>query len=522
MVDFTNNGTRRADSEARRLWSYVCQVEGCGQRFNRPCRLEAHIRNSHYKERPFACPHDGCSKTFPRKDHLQRHLRTAHVEQEYTCDWEGCNKTFTTSGRLKRHMDVHASKFYCTGYPPCKEVFRKQKTLDAHIKTEHLQAKPYTCPFVEPATGERCGYGYETEGALRRHLARAHRTTEEERHFCMLCVPSGGDANEIQKQVGETLSIPQEPVSFATREELWAHSREAHPPVCPECNVEFSSRQNLKAHRRTAHGNPDDLPRFPCPNPGCNAVFNRKSNLGAHIQSVHEKQIKFFCTADATNQSKHPDLKGWDGENACGDGFKSKSAMEQHIRTHHLGFQNRRATRKLAKAKSKSSQPSTIGLLTGVGYEEERNFPCLAEGCEFRFFGDRDVRRHLAAVHHLSGDEIATMLLMRDAMTGGQFWIGGLEDNEPTSMFSSTEPSVPQTPMPFFTEPPSLVMPDVNQKSIQEPFAPFDPSLDNASMFDAEAAEMDAAMGLGDLPPAVDVHEELWDMLVPVQQLVEG
>ena len=49
-VNYTDNGTLRAESEARRAWNYVCPT--CSQRFNRPCRLETHMR-SHNKERPF-------------------------------------------------------------------------------------------------------------------------------------------------------------------------------------------------------------------------------------------------------------------------------------------------------------------------------------------------------------------------------------------------------------------------------------------------------------------------------------
>src|SRR5207248_2756885 len=103
---------------------------------------------------------------------------------------------------------------------------------------------------------------------------------------------------------------------------------------------------------------------------GCESAFNRKSNLNVHIQSVHEQQFRFHCTTDAMAQSKHPDLKGWNGGNACGASFKAKSSLEQHVRTYHLGLQNRKATRKMAKSRRKP-QASALSLLTGVGYDED-------------------------------------------------------------------------------------------------------------------------------------------------------
>ncbi|KAF2691556.1 zinc finger protein 585A [Lentithecium fluviatile CBS 122367] len=503
IINFTDTGARRAESEARRAWNYVCGFAGCGQRFNRPCRLEAHLR-SHNKERPFACTHDGCDKTFPRKDHLQRHLRSSHAEQErnFVCDWVGCGKSFTSNGRLKRHRDVHETKLYCTAYPPCNEAFRKQKTLEAHVRTQHLEAKPYPCTYVDPTTNERCTNGYQTEGKLRKHLANAHVEPEEEEHFCMICIPPGTEFEITQNEAGEITRIPKVPLSFPSREELQAHAKEAHPPTCPICEVKFRDHYSLKKHYQTVHGDPANQPQFPCPREGCYSVFNKRTNLNVHIQAVHDKVPKFFCTADAVSSSKHADLHGWNGDNACGAPFKAKSSLEQHIRTHHLDLPNRKDIRKRAKPRKKQPEPSALDLLTGVGYEQ-REVSCMIQNCEYRFFRDQDLRRHLLAEHDIPEAEGQEMILERDAMTGGQFWIGGLDEQ----MFESTEPSMPQTPMPYFEN--------------QDPFSGvFDSNLNEFEMMDVEGAELDAAMGLGDLPPATDVHEGLHmdKLLNPVQQ----
>jgi general transcription factor IIIA len=516
IVEFTDNGTKRAESEARRQWNYICDFEGCRQRFNRPCRLESHMR-SHTKERPFSCPHHGCTKDFPRKDHLQRHLKNAHLDTElergFVCDWEGCGKSFTSSGRLQRHKDVHESKLYCTGYPPCNEHFRKEKTLEAHIKAHHLEVKPFPCTYVDNETGERCKKGYETEGALRKHIVKIHADGKDEndRYLCMTCIPPGTAYDTIQTETGALMNIPKEPLSFSTKEELLAHSRDQHPPICSLCGVTFGMAHNLKTHLETTHANPEDQPQYPCPKPGCEKVFNRQHNLNVHIRCVHEQKAQYFCTSECLKKSKHPDLSNWDGKNACGAAFKAKSSLDQHIRTHHLALPNRKAMRKKAKANKTAPEPSMLTLLTGIGYEKGRNVQCLVHDCQYRFYMDRDLRRHLRATHKWSEELIEEKILEREALAGGQFWIGGM--HEP--MFDS-----PQTPAPYSV--------DHAMQHIGEDYKLIDPQLQlgpldrpfDWDMFGQEEVEMDAAMGLDGFP-AVDVHDGdsmMLEFLSPVKQ----
>ncbi|EMD89731.1 hypothetical protein COCC4DRAFT_158736 [Bipolaris maydis ATCC 48331] len=517
-VNYTDNGKPRAESEARRQWNYVCPT--CSQRFNRPCRLETHMR-SHNKERPFACTELGCDKTFPRKDHLQRHLKNAHsdpeTERTFVCDWKDCGKSFTSNGRLQRHRGVHESKFYCTEYPPCSESFRKAKVLEAHVKSQHLGVKPYVCAHVDEKTGQKCASGFQTEGALQRHVHKAHNEMQEQGHFCMLCVGTDGEG-KVQTESADSIQLP----SFATKEELEAHTTECHPPVCTECGQKFKNASTLKAHFDTVHGDPQEQPQYPCPRLGCESVFNRKHNLTVHIQSVHDRQFKYVCTAEAVQNSKHADLKSWNGEDACGALFKAKSSLDQHIRKQHLGLGNRKERRQAAKSKKKPAA-SMLTMLTGVGYEKDREVPCLVKNCAYRFYLDRDLRRHLRAEHNMQDEEIEERILERDATTGGQFWIGGI-DASTNFWVDSATPSMPETPGPYFTNStttPVLPCLEPGAKGLHDLGSGggvFNQQFDHLSLANEEA-EMDLGMGLGGLPPAVDVQGELqWDMLAPVEQ----
>ena len=330
----------------------------------------------------------------------------------------------------------------------------------------------------------------------------------------MICIPPGTDFETITADSGIIVTIPKEPLLFVTKEELLAHTREHHPPICTKCGVRFGTSSNLKAHYETVHANPEDQPRFLCPQPECGKIFNRQHNLNVHIHCVHEKKARFFCTSDCIKNSKHTELNNWDGKNACGAAFKAKSSLDQHIRTHHLALPNRKATRKKAKANKAAPDPSMLTLLTGVGYEMERTVLCLVHDCEYRFFMDRDLRRHLRATHKWTDDQIEEKILEREALMGGQFWIGGLDD----PMFDSTYTSIPQTPSAFHMDPALQSNGEVQKE--------MDPQLQLGlpdqplewSMIAAEEAEMDQAMGLDGFSNVDVLDGIVLDLLGPVAQ----
>jgi len=327
----------------------------------------------------------------------------------------------------------------------------------------------------------------------------------------MLCVTTNTEAGILTTESGDACA----PSSFATKEDLEAHTLEQHPPMCADCGQKFKTAATLKTHFDNVHGDPQNQPQYPCPRLGCDSVFNRKHNLTVHIQTVHDKQSRYSCTSDALRNSKHADLKAWNGDNACGASFKAKSSLDQHVRTHHLGLGNRKELRKAAKPKKKP-EPSMLTMLTGVGYEQGREVPCLVKTCDYRFYMDRDLRRHLRAEHNISEDEVEEMIQERDAVSGGQFWIGGFDDS--MNMFDSATPSMPETPAPYFIEGTAPMLPYPDTKNTDLPHGFFDQQFDHLSLLNEEA-ELDTQMGLGNLPPPVDPQCGLqWDMLAPVEQ----
>lgn len=406
------------------LKTHYCPFEGCTKAFNRPARLQEHIR-SHNNERLFQCTNEGCDKTFLRASHLTHHIKSAHTGvRDYVCDRPGCGKSFVTGSRLRRHIAAHdgRDKYRCTEYPPCEETFRKHSTLQKHIVCVHLNQKPFPCTYVDSKTGHQCQMAFDTAGHLRAHESRVHT---EKRFSCAEC-------SQIQQEMaasGNAETSAEHAVTFPTYATLQEHIRTVHPPKCPNCPIVCSTSRELRRHLEVAHGDVslDERKVFNCTEPGCDRSFTKKGNLTVHIRTVHQGEKRFGCGEVDLSTSKK--VAGWDGI-GCGKRYGSKLALEEHIRTAHLGYQNAKAERRqrlgLNNQKTRQSGISTLAALTGHGYAEEtgRHIACFYDSCEHRFHRDYDLWVHMSAKHGCSEDEIQGLFMQR-ALLADQYGPGG-------------------------------------------------------------------------------------------------
>ncbi|KAI5289535.1 Strongly-conserved Zn-finger binding protein (TFIIIA) [Ascosphaera acerosa] len=439
-----------------------CPFDGCDKAFNRPARLQEHLR-SHNNERIFVCTHAGCDKSFIRVSHLKHHVKSAHTTvRDYVCPRPECGKSFVTGTRLRRHMTAHEGrdKFRCTGYDGCSETFRKHSTLQRHIMSAHLGLKPFPC--------EECDAGFETAGHLRAHVARMHGESRFTCTECAAAATAAAGASVVPTTVtatatataavsdGSVSATPITAVSFPSYALLQAHIRTAHPPVCTTCGHICSTTRELRQHLDVAHGPsvgsgeaaglqsmqatmpPKHL--FHCPEPSCGRAFTRKGNLNVHVRTVHEGEKRFACgETDLSNSQKVP---GYDPAlHGCGKKYGSKLALEEHIRTAHLGLKTAKAEKEMRSMTAAQSHdghdqsqavsgttdtpPSNhfdLTLLTGAapvvaGADDGRHVPCLLADCRYRFHRDYDLWVHMSSQHHM-GEGMIQWLLMRRAMSG--------------------------------------------------------------------------------------------------------
>ncbi|EFR02947.1 zinc finger protein 613 [Nannizzia gypsea CBS 118893] len=408
------------------LKTHLCPYSGCNKAFNRPARLTEHIR-SHTNDRIFACTYEGCEKNFLRASHLNHHVKSAHtLIRDYVCEREGCGKAFATGSRLRRHLAAHEGrdKYTCTEMADgeegkqCGESFRKHSTLLKHVMTVHLGQRPFPCQVILDS-GKACTAAFDTAGHLKAHESRVHG---EARFTCTECIGN----TEFEEGMGDGKQY-----NFATYALLQSHMRSVHPPTCPSCAHTCSSAKELRRHMEISHGtvSVEDRRTYPCQHPGCDRSFTKKGNLNVHVKTVHEGEKRFACGETDLSTSKK--VGGWNGMDACGKRYGSKLALEEHVRTAHMGFRNARAERKAraggpaatgaSESGSKRTGLSNVALLTGQGYAEEsvnRQIPCLLAECEHRFHRDYDLWLHMSARHGMDENEVQ-LLFMQRAMQGG-------------------------------------------------------------------------------------------------------
>ena len=377
--------------------THSCTFAGCNKAFNRPAKLEQHLR-SHTNTRPFVCPHAPCTKDFLRDSHLKHHITSAHTDvRNYSCTWDGCNKSFLTATRLRRHVAAHegCEKFTCivTG---CGQTFRKHATLQAHVAKVHEGRKPFECAFLCD-DGKRCNAGFDTAGKLKDHQGRMH---EIKRYTCSLCQQNG-------QSTPEGAADEQPIVAFSTYTALQDHMTSEHPPTCTACGLNCASQATLKSHVEVVHGPLDvnDRRTHICPEQCCGAGFTKKGNLNVHIKTVHGEQ-RFVCTLATDTDLKG--VEGWDGVDACGMPFTSKAHLINHIKTSHLGLDTRPTGKPRKGKRARKKETSALARLTGSGYADEsgRSISCMIPGCQWRFHREYDHELHLQSHHGLANIEI--------------------------------------------------------------------------------------------------------------------
>ncbi|KAK4138336.1 hypothetical protein BT67DRAFT_459297 [Trichocladium antarcticum] len=379
--------TRKFPSDLKTI---PCTYPSCAKTFNRPARLAAHLR-SHTNDRPHRCPYPACDKTYLEEKHLAQHVKGSHThERRYACPEAGCGKAFVTATRLRRHAAVHEGRerFRCRGHGDCAASFRKHQTLQRHVRVAHLGLAAFVCA----AAGAACEAGFDTAGALRRHVEREHGAVK---FWCEECGGGGGgggggeDEDEDEDEDADADAGAR--VGFRTLLALQTHMRREHVD-CVFCEVKCASQAELERHVDMYHSGTtvEDRKTVECTWDGCGKKFTRVSNLNTHIRTAHQG-LRFVCGQVDTFETA--DIADWNWmEEGCQQTFVSRLKLEEHVRFIHLGRKRPPKVYTVQSALPGEADEMSAAVPT-------RTIPCSAAGCDAKFVRHHDLEKHLQSGH---------------------------------------------------------------------------------------------------------------------------
>ena len=250
------------------------------------------------------CPVEGCAAIFQRPHRLQTHIRLVHTTMmQVQCNI--CNRTLSNKHNLKIHMRIHNEEkaFKCN---LCGRKFRMEQTLRDHIR-RHTGERPYQCAI--------CGSRYPTNKSLRVHVIR-HGI--KEKFTCSDCGKDFSSKKLLQYHVkvhkepkkAEQVPCPMCGKTVANKTVLQMHLRThtgERPYECKYCHKRFSWQSCHKKHELLHTGK-----AFQCP--VCTKAFVMASDLNEHMRN-HTGERPFPCTI-------------------CDKAFTNRRCFNQHMRTH--------------------------------------------------------------------------------------------------------------------------------------------------------------------------------------------
>lgn len=284
--------------------------------------------------------------------------------------------------------------------------------MQRHFDLEHAeqpvqQLAYHYCTEINPTTGQKCESRFSNPTRLKQHIQKGH---ENKVFWCATCIDDAEDESTADA------------VKFTTWAALRTHQSDIHPPICSQCHMKFLDRGSLAKHETTHQTSVIERKKWSCPVSTCDKSFTTRSNLNNHQRKSHNPGKRFICGEE--DLSTFADVQIWDGVDACGSSYAHKVSLVNHVRTHHLGIDQRGYRRRERKERAKRTIASVLAQGNSALPDGE-SINCIFPDCSRIFHRTYDLGSHLQGSHGLEEEEIEEALNEQDALNGGPFWVGG-------------------------------------------------------------------------------------------------
>lgn len=356
---------------------FVCLYEGCDKTYFEDKHLQQHVKGSHTHERTYPCDWEGCNKSFLTSTRLNRHKNTHTGQHVYRCTaYPPCNEPFRKHQTLQRH--IRSAHLLLAPYPctyvdpvtsvPCDAGFDGATGLRQHVDRVH-SATRITC-FLCHAPG------FKSDRELQAHIRKEHAN-------CAFCDIKCSSQRELLKHI----EIHHSGITVEQRKNI--------PCTYAGCNKRFTKKNNLNTHIRTAHmgerficgtfnfSSYSELSSFD-PEDGCGDDFVSKASLMDHIRTAHLglKSVVNFNRKKVTSPKDTEDYH--DTEDDYVDPAEG-NADDDYVPTLKKSKRGMRA------------KPSLVDELSGI--DPRRTIPCPIPNCQNMFMRHYDLDVHLRAAH---------------------------------------------------------------------------------------------------------------------------
>ncbi|GJZ68127.1 transcription factor IIIA [Tanacetum coccineum] len=198
--DIHENKVSKSGDNMKDKMEHTCLEPGCGKVFKYASKLQKH-EESHVKLETVEafCAEPGCMKYFT-KERLKAHFQSNH--QHINCEICGSKQL---KKNIKRHLQTHDNlvskeRIICS-FDGCNLTFSNNSNLQQHIKSVHLQEKPFICSFSD--CGMRFSYKHVRDNHEKsgRHVYTLGDFVESDKQFHSK--PRGG----VKRKLPDTIRI---------------------------------------------------------------------------------------------------------------------------------------------------------------------------------------------------------------------------------------------------------------------------------------------------------------------------